>query len=574
MAVASRRAPDRQRRYGHCVPRTVAGFPRFIRRGRQGVAAHPVAGQAAASDARAAGGDDAAGVGTLARWRPQSRCRHHPRRCRRQLARPPALSRRRHDEYQGRRRFPRAAGALCQGIGWHHNPRRGEPAAGGSDRRERAVGRSARDDGSVCRRCTCRFHCRIDLRAGADLRIAPFCRDGARRKRLISEGREVLMIYSTDRILTTHAGSLPRPPGLMDMVLARARGEPHDQAALGAQLRSAVADVVERQVACGLDIVNDGELSKPNFTDYVLSRIAGCESRPGSGDRRLSITARDERKFPEYFQAHPRPRYAGGQTVPVCVGELRYVGQAELGRDIENFKAALAGTSTVGAFLPANTPGTIEHWLKNEHYKSDEEFLLAIAEAMREEYKAIVDAGFLLQIDDPDLPDGWNCLPDIGLADYRKYATVRVDALNHALRDIPEEQIRLHVCWGSGLGPHKNDVDLRDIIDIILRVKAQVYSIEAANPRHQHEWRVFEEVKLPEGKSLMPGVVGHATDIIEHPELVADRLVRYANLVGRENVIAGTDCGIGSRVGHAEIAWAKLEDMAKGAALATQQLWR
>jgi len=381
------------------------------------------------------------------------------------------------------------------------------------------------------------------------------------------------MIYSTDLILTTHAGSLPRPAGLMDMVLSKARGEPHDQAALGAQLRSAVADVVERQVACGLDIVNDGELSKPNFTDYVLSRIAGCESRPGSGDRRLSITARDERKFPEYFQAHPRPRYAGGRTVPVCVGELRYVGQAELGRDIENFKAALAGSSIIGAFLPANTPGTIEHWLKNEYYKSDEEFLSAIAETMREEYKAIVDAGFLLQIDDPDLPDGWNCLPDISLADYRKYATVRVDALNHALRDIPKEKIRLHVCWGSFHGPHHNDIPLKDIIDLIFRVRAGSYSIEASNPCHEHEWRVFEDVKLPEGATLVPGVVGHCTDFSEHPDLGAERLVPYARLVGRENVLAGTDCGLGSRVGHPSICWAKFEAMAEGARRATKTLW-
>jgi 5-methyltetrahydropteroyltriglutamate--homocysteine methyltransferase len=214
------------------------------------------------------------------------------------------------------------------------------------------------------------------------------------------------MIYSTDRILTTHAGSLPRPQGLMDMVLAKARGEPYDQSTLEVRLRAAVADVVQRQVECGLDIVNDGELSKPNFTDYVSARIAGCESRPGTGFRRLSMTARDERKFPEYFEAHRRPRYAGGATLPVCIGELRYVGQAELARDLDNFKAALAGVKVAGGFLPANTPGTIEHWMGNEYYKSDEEFLFAIAEAMREEYNAIVDAGFLLQIDDPDLPDG------------------------------------------------------------------------------------------------------------------------------------------------------------------------
>jgi 5-methyltetrahydropteroyltriglutamate--homocysteine methyltransferase len=381
------------------------------------------------------------------------------------------------------------------------------------------------------------------------------------------------MIYSTDRILTAHAGSLPRPDDLREMVLAKARGEPYDQAALDARLKSAVADIVKRQVECGLDVVNDGELSKPNFTDYVLERIAGCEKQLGSGRRKLDIIARDERKFPEYFEAPARPRYAGGQTLPVCIGKLGYVGQAELARDIANFKAALAETSVTEAFLPANTPGTIEHWLKNEYYKSDEEFLFAIAEAMREEYNAIVAAGFLLQIDDPDLPDGWNCLPDITLPEYRRYATLRIDALNHALRDIPREKVRLHVCWGSFHGPHHDDIPLKNIIDLIFRVRAGSYSIEASNPCHEHEWRVFEEVKLPEGATLVPGVVGHCTDFIEHPDLVAERLVRYARLVGRENVLAGTDCGLGTRVGHPSICWAKFEAMAEGARHATKILW-
>ena len=381
------------------------------------------------------------------------------------------------------------------------------------------------------------------------------------------------MNYSTDRILTTHAGSLPRPAELMDMVLAKARGEAYDQGAFVARLPAAVAEVVKRQVECGLDIVNDGELSKPNFTDYVAARIAGCENRPGTGFRRLSMTARDERKFPEYFDAHRRPRYAGGATAPVCVDRLRYVGQADLARDLDNFKAALAGVKVAAGFLPANTPGTIEHWMGNEYYKSDEEFLFAIAEAMSEEYKAIVDAGFLLQIDDPDLPDGWACLPDITLSDYRKYAALRIDALNHGLRGIPKEKIRLHVCWGSFHGPHHDDIPLQDIIDMIFRVRAGSYSIEASNPCHEHEWRVFEEIKLPEGATLVPGVVGHCTDFIEHPDLVADRLVRYARLVGRENVLAGTDCGLGTRVGHPSICWAKFAAMAEGARRATRILW-
>jgi 5-methyltetrahydropteroyltriglutamate--homocysteine methyltransferase len=381
------------------------------------------------------------------------------------------------------------------------------------------------------------------------------------------------MNYSTDRILTTHAGSLPRPAGLMDMVLAKARSEAYDQGAFAARLRAAVAEVVKRQVECGLDIVNDGELSKPNFTDYVAARIAGCENRPGTGFRRLSMTARDERKFPEYFDAHRRPRYAGGATIPVCVNRLRYVGQADLARDLDNFKSALAGVKVAAGFLPANTPGTIEHWMGNEYYKSDEEFLFAIAEAMNEEYKAIVDAGFLLQIDDPDLPDGWACLPDVTLPDYRKYAALRIDALNHGLRGIPKEKIRLHVCWGSFHGPHHDDIPLKDIIDLIFRVSAGSYSIEASNPCHEHEWRVFEEIKLPEGATLVPGVVGHCTDSIEHPDLVAERLVRYARLVGRENVLAGTDCGLGTRVGHPSICWAKFAAMAEGARRATRILW-
>ncbi|HEV2335647.1 MAG TPA: cobalamin-independent methionine synthase II family protein [Stellaceae bacterium] len=381
------------------------------------------------------------------------------------------------------------------------------------------------------------------------------------------------MHYSTDRILVTHAGSLPRPEDLRAMVVAKTAGEPYDPVALDARLTSAVAETVRHQQASGIDIVNDGELSKFNFTDYVRGRIAGYETRPSSGRRRLDIIARDEKKFAGYFEAHPRARVPGPPTQPVCVAPLRYVGQADLKKDLDNFSAALAGVAVAGGYLPANTPGTIEHWILNEYYKSDEEFVFAIADAMNEEYRAIVDAGFLLQIDDPDLPDGWNCIPDITLPDYRKYATVRVDALNHALRGIPKDKVRLHVCWGSFHGPHHDDIPLRDIIDLIFRVNAGSYSIEASNPCHEHEWRVFEEVKLPEGATLIPGVVGHCTDFIEHPDLVAERLVRYARLVGRENVLAGTDCGLGTRVGHESICWAKFGAMAEGARRATKILW-
>src|ERR1700758_4845279 len=286
------------------------------------------------------------------------------------------------------------------------------------------------------------------------------------------------MIYSTDRILTAHAGSLPRPDDLREMVLAKARGEPIDQAALDARLKSAVAEIVKRQVACGLDVVNDGELSKPNFTDYVSARIAGCENRPGTGFRRLSMTARDETKFAEYFAAHPRPRYSGGQMMPVCVDKLRYVGQAELARDLDHFKAALAGVTVAEAFLPANTPGTIEHWMGNEHYESDEAFLFAIAEAMREEYKAIVDAGFLLQIDDPRLVSYYLVSPDASIADCRKWARSRIEILNHALRGIPPEKIRHHTCYGINMGPRTSDFEMKHLVDLIVTINAGYYSFE------------------------------------------------------------------------------------------------
>lgn len=384
-----------------------------------------------------------------------------------------------------------------------------------------------------------------------------------------------------DRILTTHAGSLPRSEELKQAVFARAEGGPYDRDAFAKLLKSEVAEVVRKQVACGVDSVNDGEVGKTNFNNYVRERLAGFEARPyvpGKSPQPLSIAGRELRKFPEYFAAGGRGfgAFAGsGPSRPqvFCVAPLKYIGHAALKDDLENFRAALRGVKAEEAFLPANTPGTIEHWLRNEHYADEEAFVYAIAEAMREEYKAIVEAGFLLQIDDPDLPDGWQMYPEMSVASYRKYATMRVEALNHALRGIPREKIRLHVCWGSFHGPHQHDIPLKQIVDIIFRVRASSYSIEASNPCHEHEWRVFEDFKLPEGATLIPGVVGHYSDFIEHPELVAERLVRYANLVGRENVMGGTDCGLGPRVGHAKIAWAKLEALAAGARIASRQLW-
>jgi 5-methyltetrahydropteroyltriglutamate--homocysteine methyltransferase len=385
------------------------------------------------------------------------------------------------------------------------------------------------------------------------------------------------MKRSADLILTTHAGALPRPAGLHELVTARNQGYPHDAAALASAVPRAVAEVVERQIACGVDIPNDGELSKPGFSEYVRERISGFEVRefkPGEGPPRRSISGRDQREFGDYFTALGGRAHIGiRQRHIFCVAPLQYVGQAAVQADIANFKAALAGKQVADAFLPAVAPGTIEHWLANEYYPSDEAYLYAIADAMHEEYKTITDAGLILQIDDPDLPDAWQINVAMSVAEYHKFAELRVDALNHALRDVPVEQVRLHVCWGSYHGPHKYDIPLRDIVDLVLKVRAQAYSVEASNPRHAHEWTVWEDVKLPEGKMLIPGVVGHASDFIEHPELVAERLVRYARLVGRENVIAGTDCGLGPRVGHPSIVWAKLEALAEGAKLASQQLW-
>jgi 5-methyltetrahydropteroyltriglutamate--homocysteine methyltransferase len=358
------------------------------------------------------------------------------------------------------------------------------------------------------------------------------------------------------------------------MHAAQVAGEPYDKDIFPKRVRRAVAEVVKKQLDCGLDIINDGEVGKSNFSRYARERLSGFierEARPS--DHVSSIFARDMVEFGDYF----RKRMGGirGENVKrvFCNGPLRYVGQASLKAEIEDFKAGLEGKSYEEAFLPAIAPGTIEHWMKNDYYPSDETYLTAIAEAMHEEYQAIVDAGFLLQIDDPDLPDGWQFMSQMTVAEYRKYAELRVDALNHGLRDIPADRVRFHTCWGSYHGPHKYDIPLRDIVDLILKVKANTYSIEASNPRHEHEWRLWEEVKFPDGKVIVPGVVGHATDIVEHPEVIAERIMRYAKIVGRENVMAGTDCGLGPRVGDPQIAWAKFEAMAEGARIATKALW-
>jgi 5-methyltetrahydropteroyltriglutamate--homocysteine methyltransferase len=303
--------------------------------------------------------------------------------------------------------------------------------------------------------------------------------------------------------------------------------------------------------------------------------LTGHETRPlDPSSKPASIAGRDMQEFGEYWTGRG---LFGGPPVPsteiVCVGPIKYAGVDALRDEIELFTSALPELGEREAFLPAVAPGTIEHWMRNVYYASDEEYLTAVADAMRVEYKAITDAGLILQIDDPDLPDAWQMHPEMDVPAYRRFAALRIEALNHALRDMPVEQIRFHTCWGSYKGPHRYDIPLREIVDIVLSVRAQAYSIEAANPVHEHEWTVWEDVKLPDGAILIPGVVGHFSDFIEHPELIAQRLVRYANLVGRENVMAGTDCGIGSRVGHPKICWAKFESMTEGARLASERLW-
>lgn len=386
------------------------------------------------------------------------------------------------------------------------------------------------------------------------------------------------MRRSADRILVSHVGVLPRPSAL-DEVLAAESPSP---AEFERALSGAVGQVVDRQRDTGIDVVNDGEFSKPEgFSRYVTERIGGIEPKdPGPGEGRRHPDARDRRDFPGFYSRAPeravgfkRPAGAGRSRSWTCTGPLSYIGHERVRADIERLRAASRGTDAE-PFLTAVAPGTVEHWLSNDHYVDDESFLMAIADTMRVEYKAVTDAGIVLQIDDPDLPDGWQVHPEMDLATYHSYAALRIDALNHALRGIPEELVRLHVCWGSYHGPHKNDIPLAAITDLILSVPAACYSIEGANPVHEHEWQVWEDVALPDGKLLMPGMVSHCTDLIEHPDLVAQRIVRMAKVVGRENLIAGTDCGLGHRVGHPEICWAKLESLVEGAKRASAELWR
>jgi 5-methyltetrahydropteroyltriglutamate--homocysteine methyltransferase len=382
------------------------------------------------------------------------------------------------------------------------------------------------------------------------------------------------MKRSTDRILTTHAGSLPRPPDVLTMMQSKDHGGPFDQVRFDARVREAVADIVKKQVELGIDVVDDGEQGKPGFVTYINERLGGFEIDRQYAPRSPWANSREAKSFPEFYaEGHT----ASTQVHMVCTGPVTYTGQAQLKRDIDNLQAALGAGKPVEAFMPAISPANVEDWQRNVYYKSGEEYVFALADALREEYKAIVDAGFLVQIDDPRLVTYYMLHPDTTVAECRKWAEVRVEALNYALRGIPEEKIRFHTCYGINIGPRIHDMELKDIVDIILRIRAGAYSLEAANPRHEHEWQVWETVKLPKGKVLIPGCISHSTVLVEHPATVAERICKYAGVVGRENVIAGSDCGFatfaGSKEIHPSIVWAKLKALSDGAALASKELW-
>jgi 5-methyltetrahydropteroyltriglutamate--homocysteine methyltransferase len=387
------------------------------------------------------------------------------------------------------------------------------------------------------------------------------------------------MQRSTERILTTHVGSLIRPPTLQDFLRSRQAGKPYDHAAYDACLTQSVAEIVRAQAAAGIDVVSDGEFGKSiSWSQYALERLAGFERRPVALDANPFQRGADREKFAEFY-AELDAREGVSTTVDaVCVGPISYCGDGELQRDIDNFRAALRTTSITEAFLPVAAPASVIPDRKNEYYASEEDCLRAIAQAMRTEYRMIVEAGFLLQLDDARAAVTYDrMVPPASFADYRDWVALHVDVLNHAIEGLPAERIRYHVCWGSWPGPHTTDVPLRDIVDLILKVNVGAYVIEGANPRHEHEWKVWADVKLPPGKVLIPGVISHATNIVEHPELVAERIVRLARLVGRENLIAGTDCGFAQgpfhRRVHPSIMWAKLEALARGARVASKVLW-
>jgi 5-methyltetrahydropteroyltriglutamate--homocysteine methyltransferase len=395
------------------------------------------------------------------------------------------------------------------------------------------------------------------------------------------------MNRSADRILTTHVGSLARPDALIPFLRAKERAQPYDAAEFARLTRQAVNDVVRKQVEAGIDIPTDGEQGKASFFGYVMERFEGFERRPPRPGQEGTPRAagREYQAFPDYYAWSERiAEWAGGRGgdrrhgVDTCTGPIRYKGQAAIRADIDNLKAALGNLPREDVFMPAIAPSYIAATLPNEHYKTAAEYERAIGDALREEYRAIVDAGFVLQIDDPRLVTYYMMNPGLSVEDCRRWAAERVEAINYAIRGIPPEKIRFHTCYSIDVGPRVHEMELKDIVDVMLRIEAGAYSFEAANPRHEHEYHVFERVKIPGGRILIPGVISHTTNLVEHPELIAERIERFARLVGRENVIAGADCGFAAQAvrfndTHPSVAWLKFAALAEGARIATRRLW-
>ena len=388
------------------------------------------------------------------------------------------------------------------------------------------------------------------------------------------------MKRSDTRILTTHVGSLIRPPELQDFLRLKQGGKPYDEKAYQACLTETVAEVVKRQAQAGIDVVSDGEFGKSiSWAQYALTRLSGFERRPITEDKANPFKrGADRTKFADFYAELDAKEAPATVTEAICTGPIAYTGNDELLRDIANFKAALKAVQVEEAFLPVAAPSSVIPDRKNEYYKNEEELQVAIAEAMRTEYKTIVDAGFLVQLDDARSAVTFDrMVPPGSFADYKRWLEKQIEIMNFALEGLPRDRIRYHICWGSWPGPHTSDVPLKDVIDVVLKAKVGAFVIEGANPRHEHEWKVWKDVKLGDGQVLIPGVISHATNVVEHPELVAERLVRLANIVGRENVIGGTDCGFAQgpfyRRVHPSIMWAKLEALAEGARIASRELW-
>ena len=397
------------------------------------------------------------------------------------------------------------------------------------------------------------------------------------------------MKRSTERILTTHVGSLARADPLIPLLRLREDGQPYDREELARLVREAVADVVRKQVEAGIDIVTDGEQGKASFFGYIVERFSGFERKPPAPGKEMRPRAagREYLAFPDYYAwseriAEPFGGRSGGRGhggVDICTGPVSYKGHEAVQKDIDNLKAALKGQPHEDVFMPAIASSYVASTFSNEYYRTHEEYEQAVSDAIRQEYKAIVDAGFILQIDDPRLISYYMMNPELSVEDCRKWAAERVEAINDSIRGIPPEKVRFHTCYSIDVGPRIHEMALKDIVDIMLKINAGAYSFEAANPRHEHEYHVFERVKLPDGKILIPGVISHTTNLVEHPELVAERILRFAKIVGRENVIAGADCGFAASAlrfndTHPSIAWLKFAALAEGARLATGELWR